>query len=524
MTDVIGKAKVVVESAVDPRSLDQTSSKIGAGLRRGAVVGVGALASLTVAGFKLYQGFEEGEAQGRKLANVLENMGAGKATEDVEELATQISRLTGVNEDTIKAGQTLLGTFSEVAESAGDVGGVFERASRASVDLAAAGFGTVESASVQLGKALQDPLKGITALSRSGVTFTEEQKKLIESFVEANDVASAQGIILGEVEKQVKGTAEEAATGSDKIKNSLGEAGDAIGNILDTLAGNKTDEGGKGKSLSERIDAVTDSLNEFAESEGLKEFSKSVEESNESPFVKNAAEMNEKFAKAILKTIGTLLELPATFEDVKKDIEDGGLFDGVSNQLEEADKKFADWWEERVDESADSRREIKRSVDNIVKDIKNAPGKIADTVSDWKDAGSKLVEGFVDGFLEFRGGTRAIGQRIKDAINNALPDTITFFGGRDGIPTLNIPVPQFASGTRNFGGGLALVGERGPELVGLPAGSDVYSNSESRAMASGNFTYAPQFFGPMSGADLVADLKWLQRFGARMGAPTAAVV
>jgi hypothetical protein len=49
--------------------------------------------------------------------------------------------------------------------------------------MAAAGFGTAESNATQLGKALQDPIKGITALNRAGITFTEDQKELINIFV-----------------------------------------------------------------------------------------------------------------------------------------------------------------------------------------------------------------------------------------------------------------------------------------------------------------------------------------------------
>jgi phage-related protein len=37
-------------------------------------------------------------------------------------------------------------------------------------------------------------------------------------------------------------------------------------------------------------------------------------------------------------------------------------------------------------------------------------------------------------------------------------------------------IPGFATGVKNFGGGLAMVGERGPELVNLPSGSDVIPN------------------------------------------------
>lgn len=43
-------------------------------------------------------------------------------------------------------------------------------------------------------------------------------------------------------------------------------------------------------------------------------------------------------------------------------------------------------------------------------------------------------------------------------------------------------IPQFAGGVENFSGGWAMTGERGPELVRLPAGSSVYSNGDSRRM------------------------------------------
>lgn len=46
-------------------------------------------------------------------------------------------------------------------------------------------------------------------------------------------------------------------------------------------------------------------------------------------------------------------------------------------------------------------------------------------------------------------------------------------------------IPGFANGVRNFGGGLAVVGEQGPELVNLPKGADVFTNQESRQMVGG---------------------------------------
>lgn len=263
MTDIIGRAKVVVTSQIDKSSIDQTGGKIGAGLKTGALVGVAALGTLAVAGSKAFTAFEEAERQTAKLNQVLDNMGQSAAAPRVDELASSLSKVAGIDDEVIKGGQTLLATFSEVAASAGEVGGTFDRATRAAVDLAAAGFGDVSSASVMLGKALQDPVKGMTALGRAGVTFTEEQKKLIEGFVAANDVASAQQVILKEVEKQVKGTAEASATEGDKIKVAMGELQETFGLFIDDVI-----SGGKGtKTFSDRLNDLNDELRRLERSD-----------------------------------------------------------------------------------------------------------------------------------------------------------------------------------------------------------------------------------------------------------------
>jgi hypothetical protein len=66
-----------------------------------------------------------------------------------------------------------------------------------------------------------------------------------------------------------------------------------------------------------------------------------------------------------------------------------------------------------------------------------------------------------------------IGGAVKSAIGGILPE---------GVRKL---IPGFADGVRNFSGGLAVVGERGPELVNLPKGADVFTNEESRRMTGG---------------------------------------
>jgi len=147
-------------------------------------------------------------------------------------LAEETARLTGVNQNTIKETQALLLTFGNIAESADEVGGNFDRATQASLDLSAAGFGGTTDAAKQLGKALNDPITGISALSRSGVTFTEQEKELIKTLVESGEQLEAQDMILSAIEKQVGGTAEATANASDKIRVGFSQISERVGLAL----------------------------------------------------------------------------------------------------------------------------------------------------------------------------------------------------------------------------------------------------------------------------------------------------
>jgi predicted nucleic acid-binding Zn-ribbon protein len=87
---------------------------------------------------------------------------------------------------------------------------------------------------VQVGKALNDPIKGVTALGRAGVQFTAEQKELITTLTESGDVAGAQAIILGELETQFGGAAEAAANVDPytQLANEIGNLSEDFGVII----------------------------------------------------------------------------------------------------------------------------------------------------------------------------------------------------------------------------------------------------------------------------------------------------
>lgn len=126
----------------------------------------------------------------------------------IDRLATRTLKLTGVDDELVKSAENVLLTFRAVRNETGRGNDVFTRATRDALDLSRVFGSDLSATALQLGKALQDPIRGVTALRRSGVSFTVDQQKLLKQLVETGQVLRAQRLILGEVERQVGGTAE----------------------------------------------------------------------------------------------------------------------------------------------------------------------------------------------------------------------------------------------------------------------------------------------------------------------------
>jgi len=129
-------------------------------------------------------------------------------------------------------------TFKNVADRAGKNNDIFTQSSSVLTDMVAAmNNGEVTQANmskgaIQLGKALNDPIKGVGALSRVGVTFTDQQKKQIKAMVAAGNVAGAQKIILAELKSEFGGAAVASSDMGDRMKVALGNLGEKLGGFL----------------------------------------------------------------------------------------------------------------------------------------------------------------------------------------------------------------------------------------------------------------------------------------------------
>jgi hypothetical protein len=240
------------------------------------VAGGALLASGIVEGFK---SFYDAAAESAKIGRLTENAikstgGAAKVTaKQVGDLVTAISNKTGVDDEAIQTGANLLLTFTNVRNEAGKGNDIFNQTTQIMTDMAAV-LGTDASGSaIQLGKALNDPVKGVSALTKVGVSFTEQQKDQIKTLVESGDTLGAQKVILAELSKEFGGAAEAASTPFDKLKVNLGNLQETIGTALlptiasfssyavDTLLPNLMNLGGYvGDKLGPVFDTVKDAV------------------------------------------------------------------------------------------------------------------------------------------------------------------------------------------------------------------------------------------------------------------------
>ena len=132
------------------------------------------------------------------------NNAAGLSMKQLEESASSLASNTKFSQTDVFGMQSLLLTFTSVKDK------IFNEAQPAIMDLAQRMGGDLKGASIQVGKALNDPIQGMTALRRVGVSFSDSQKTVIKHLQETGDLAGAQKIILKELSTEFGGSAQAA--------------------------------------------------------------------------------------------------------------------------------------------------------------------------------------------------------------------------------------------------------------------------------------------------------------------------
>jgi len=219
--------------------VEKASGKLGRTLGRLAgAISVGLFAR------KVIENTREQEKAVAQLNATLRSTGrySDETSQALQNQAAALQKLTTYGDESIITAQSQLLTFKELGNE------VFPRATQAVLDMSAKMGTDLNGAVIQIGKALNSPIEGISALTRVGVTFSDSQKEMIKTLQKSGDILGAQEIILKELESQFKGSAEAA-------RNTFGGALTAVSNAFNDLLE------GKGGTIG----GATEALNQLEE-------------------------------------------------------------------------------------------------------------------------------------------------------------------------------------------------------------------------------------------------------------------
>jgi phage-related protein len=204
----------------------------GMGIAAVGLAGIGA-AAIAGLGEMVKQGAESARIGRITEAVVKSTGGAAKiSAAQVGDLATAISNKTGADDEAIQSGANMLLTFTNVKNEVGKGNDIFNQATQTITDMSAALGTDTKASAIQLGKALNDPIKGVTALQKVGVSFTADQKKQIKTLVDSGKTMDAQKVILKELGKEFGGAAEAASDPMTRLSVIAGNLAEQIGQAL----------------------------------------------------------------------------------------------------------------------------------------------------------------------------------------------------------------------------------------------------------------------------------------------------
>jgi hypothetical protein len=419
----------------------------GAAAFAGVAVGVGAF---VVASAKQLMEIEKLNAQ-TSAAILSTGSAAGKTLDDINKMNSSLEKLTGIEAEVIQEGQNMLLTFTNIN------GDTFDEATEAALDLSVALGKDMQSSALLVGKALNDPIAGLGALSKAGVQFTDDQRAMITEMVEFGDTAGAQSVILEELNKQFGGSAEafgETTAGKlAKLENVFGELGETIaGPVVESLDGviEKIQEflDENGEQLKVAMEKVGDALVYVVE--GLVDF---FEWYTENPDIFN----NIALGFAAITTAATLFSIALSANPV-------GVIMFAIIALGTAITALAINWDAVT-------AKMGRDWTDFGFGVVEGAQTIANAVIDFIN----VLVGPINGLIDILNGlfgldlNRLALEKVNwynDLAVQELRDQGIRYGYTGGsVPTGRSGMPQFAEGGIVTGPMVGLVGEAGPEAI-----------------------------------------------------------
>lgn len=221
------------------KSLSRSASVSVGSLAKLAVGIAGVSAAITGVNKAVRAGISEFSEQQKVAAQtsaVLASTGAaaGVTAKQIDGLAASISAYSGIDDEAIQASENLLLTFTNIRNTVGQGNDVFSQATKAVTDLSVAMGIKGTAAALQVGKALNDPLRGYARLQRIGVAFTKSQVDQIKGFSKVGETMKAQKVILAELVREFGGSAK--ALG-DTVPGQLNKIRETFRNLAGDLVG-----------------------------------------------------------------------------------------------------------------------------------------------------------------------------------------------------------------------------------------------------------------------------------------------
>lgn len=549
--------KVVIEFLGKDRSFGKTAGDMaGHSGRLTATLGKlgGAFAGLAVIS-KTTDFLKDSVAEAREsqkvnaqtAAVIKSTGGAAKVTaKEFGSLATAISNKTGIDDEQIQAGENMLATFTNVQNRMGKGNDIFTQATRTAIDFGVATKKGPTAASLALGKALNDPLTGLTKLTKVGVNFSDQQRAQVAQMLKVGNVAGAQKVILKELNKEFGGSAAAQATAGERaaiawanLKESVGTAMlpvlDKVFNALSqkvipalyqippivakvrafiaplidhfrTLGNSGGEAGSKFAQFRQTFTSVFASVQQIIQS------TVSIVTSLWNAFGQTIMSFASVTLTNLMTSIrGAFTVIQGIFQVFSSLLKGdwAGVWQGIKQILSGAvtvlKAAVAQLWNVLRAAFTAGGIAIKAifsgmwsgikslaaaGLGQIVAAVRALPGRLAALGGLLKSAGKGVLTSILNG-LKGAGGFAAdfassIWGSIKSAINGGIDrlNSLLDFSVKIGPKRIPIHAPtigHLATGTDNWRGGPTWVGERGPEILDLPAGSRVIPNNRVAA-------------------------------------------
>lgn len=210
--------------------MDQLSKKL---TNIGKTMSLAVTAPLTAIGLVAVKNADIQARAEAKVQQAIQQTG-GVAQLTLEELKAHASEMQGKSifgdEQILNDVSAKLLIFTNIA------GTNFKKAQQAALDMATVLDQDVKGIVTQLGKALNDPVKNMSALGRMGIQFSKDQQEVIKAMAETNRLGEAQALMLDVLASRYGGQAEAVAKvglgAMKQLKNSWGDFLEQIGDII----------------------------------------------------------------------------------------------------------------------------------------------------------------------------------------------------------------------------------------------------------------------------------------------------